>query len=247
MMLSKTFFLLVCFSATVLAAIAPPTISVSQKPEFCGDLDCPAFDVIKSGVGYEVRKYATAHWISVNITKDGARGEGYHKALTEGFALLLHYTQGFNMNDTKIDMTAPVHVTAFENYGEQKDQTLFIVSFFVPLAHQEKPIEPRDKRLYINQCEEVTVAVRVFGGYAVHWRKIVEPELEELARDLSAGHETFDPNVLIVAQYDPPTKIVDRHNEVWLVLKKKELRSKRFLQLPVEASPIAKRLYKMGL
>lgn len=225
--------------------------TITQKPDFCGDYDCPKFDVIKTGIGFEVRKYAKAYWVSANITKEGARAENYHKALTEGFAMLFHYIQGFNLNDTKIDMTAPVHVTTFQHFGEHKDQTLFIVSFFVPLSQQERPIEPCDKRLYINEIDEVTVAVRHFDGFAIHWRKQVEPEFEELARDLTAAHESYESAPFMVAIYDPPTKIVDRHNEVWLALKKKKKKdirnSRRYMQLPAEAPAIAKRLYKMGL
>lgn len=98
--------------------------------------------------------------------------------------------------------------------------TTFIVSFFVPFAYQNDngPPQPTSELVYIEDRESLLVAVSEFGGFA--------PQVEVIAKAAQLEGEVEDaveleldpafPDIWFFAGYDPPFRLTDRHNEVWV-------------------------------
>lgn len=201
-------------AAAALAMVA--SASSWQPPSFCKTLDCPEFSVLASNAssGFELRYYSSAAWVSTNLT--GASTDDYHNALQTGFMRLFNYISGANVPKAKVEMTAPVLTDVTPGEGPACNTT-FTVSFFVPFADQAAPPQPSDPTVFISQRGAANVATLSFGGYANEF-SLVAPQLVAL-NDILREHADYDPNRYLVAQYDSPFTVANRHNEVWYVLR----------------------------
>lgn len=200
--------LFLCFSLTVLYANARP---VKDEPEFCHDLDCPKYTLVDKKDGYEIRKYESSKWAGTTITS-----ADWDTAVNDAFDELFNYISGQNSNNTKIPMAAPV-ATKIVPLG--RDMFNFTILFFTPFAYKIGTPIPTNPKLAIINIPAITAYVSSFGGFER------DQQLTKYANDLEQaldrdGMSYVKPDeFFFTAGYDPPYRLIGRHNEVWLIAK----------------------------
>lgn len=205
--------LLLCAASAALAARpashAPATAN-DESPWFCHDLDCPKFTVVKNITDdVQLRRYAAGKWASTVVT-----GVKYDKAVATGFWRLFKYISGNNEPQQKVEMTAPVTVRVIPSQGPFCEDN-FTISFFVPFEFQSSPPQPSDEAVYIEDRPALEVFVSSFGGWATGSSYLSQAaDLTEMLED--AGHDIITDH-FYTAGYDSPFRLLNRHNEVWIV------------------------------
>lgn len=191
--------------------------SFAKVARTCKRIECPSYDVIHVGDGYEIRRYNTTVWASTSPIQDIS----LHEATRTGFLRLFHYIQGENKYKQKIEMTAPVITEVAPSDGPFCESS-FVVSFYVPKKNQANP--PPAKGLHIQRWKPVYTAVRQFGGF------VRDSNVGEEAAALKASiagtvwasaieqsHRAGHASVYTVAQYNSPFEYNDRVNEIWFL------------------------------
>ena len=88
--------LAVVYSAAVEKKVENKLTEEWEKPAFCNGNDCPVFEVLEQGDGYEVRRYPAATWVSTmyyaNNPAEGDEKQGV------AFNKLFNYIDGQNVN-----------------------------------------------------------------------------------------------------------------------------------------------------
>ncbi|MED6150320.1 hypothetical protein PIB30_071205 [Stylosanthes scabra] len=186
-------------------------------PPTCNRIECPAYDVVHVGNGYEIRRYNSTVWISNPPIPEISLVE----ATRTGFFRLFDYIQGENQYNQKIEMTAPVITEVSPSDGPFCESS-FVVSFFVPKENQANP--PPAKGLHVQRWEPVHVAVRQFGGFVSDSTVGAEAAAlkdsiagTEWASAIDKSRRAGQASVYIVAQYNSPFEFDDRVNEIWFL------------------------------
>ncbi|EIE22365.1 SOUL heme-binding protein [Coccomyxa subellipsoidea C-169] len=194
------------------------TSAKSSKPWFCHDLDCPEYDVVEKNDDYEVREYSKGKWASTKI-----EGYLYSASIVQGFKRLFDYISGENEPQVKINMTAPV-VTKVEHGDGPFCKNNFTISFFVPFSEQARDDTPKpsSKDVFIQSTPSATFFVSQYGGFGMD-DITISAKAAALAKKLLAKGESFQEGVFFTAGYDPPFRLQNRHNEIWIL--KKEAQS----------------------
>ena len=186
-----------------------------DSPWYYHGLDGPSFTNYTVS-GLEIREYPAQLWVSVDV-----EGTQFDVAQNKGFDILFDYISGENEGSVTIDMTTPV--LTFVQPGDGPNcASLFTVSFYVPYQYQtaEGPPKPTNEDVYVNSIGPLTVAVDEFSGYAL------EPEILSRTAKLSTTVENADGLSMDKTEefvdkwweagYDPPFRVTNRHNEVWV-------------------------------
>ncbi|CAI8606894.1 unnamed protein product [Vicia faba] len=193
------------------------SLSLSAVPPACSRIECPNYDLVQAGNGYEIRRYNSTVWISSDPIQDISLVE----ATRTGFLRLFDYIQGKNNYQEKIEMTAPVLSEVLPSDGPFCKSS-FVVSFYVPKKNQANP--PPAKGLQVQRWKTVYAAVRQFGGFvkdtdvgaqAAALKDSITGTKWSSAIDQSrrAGHAS----VYSVAQYNAPFDFDNRVNEIWFL------------------------------
>jgi len=194
-----------------LAALLPllALASAADRPDFCHELDCPAFTVLSTTDTYELRRYNSTKWVAV-MKEAMALDMNTNSAM---FRTLFHYISGNNSQGVKIPMTAPVLTTVAHGAGPNCASN-FTMHFMLPHNNWAAPIAPTERGVFITTLPPMDVYVRHFGGFADG--EDYRVEAMELASDLSAKDLPFSTAAYHQAGYDGPYTFFNRHNEVWL-------------------------------
>ncbi|XP_028755369.1 heme-binding protein 2 [Neltuma alba] len=187
----------------------------AKVPPTCKRIECPSYNVIHVGDGYEIRHYNSTVWASTSPIQDIS----LVGATRTGFLRLFDYIQGKNNYKQKIEMTAPVITEVSPSDGPFCESS-FVVSFFVPKENQANP--PPAKGLHIQRWKPVYVAVRQFGGF-VRDSNVGEEAAAlkasiagtEWSSAIEKSHRAGHASVYTVAQYNAPFEYDDRVNEIW--------------------------------
>ena len=197
-------------------AILPILFTVSfsasiprDEPSFCHDLDCPKYTLVEKKSGYEVRKYAPSNWVGTTISS-----LNYSSASMMGFDRLFKYISGENSAKEKIPMASPVATKIVPGQGPACASN-FTVLFFTPFAYQDNTPTPTDPRLAIVDLPAITAYVSSFSGWEND--KELEEHAAELANNLIQDNVDYVKDYYFTAGYDPPYRIIGRHNEVWFL------------------------------
>ncbi|KAJ7948858.1 heme-binding protein 2 [Quillaja saponaria] len=201
----KFSLLLSFFSVSLLGVLS---VAGAIQPT-CKRIECPSFDVIHVGNGYEIRRYNSTVWISTSPIQDISLRE----STRIGFLRLFNYIQGKNKYKQKIEMTAPVISEVSPSDGPFCESS-FVVSFYVPKVNQANP--PPAEGLHVQKWEPVYAAVKQFGGFVTDSN--VGEEAAALQANIAgtkwstaieqskrAGHAS----TYIVAQYNSPFEFDD--------------------------------------
>lgn len=190
------------------------SVSSEEAPWFCHGINCPAFS--NSSVdGIEVRNYGSNRWTSTEV-----QGVSLDDAMETGFHRLFDYISGANSAGKPIDMTAPVLTQVLPGAGPNCNTT-FKVSFFVPFDYQapnDPPPAPTDSTVFTETIPAMKVAVKSFGGQPKEDAMIAEATLleEQIAKDDDLEKDPQAGESWWAAGYDPPFRLTNRHNEVWV-------------------------------
>ncbi|KAK4387210.1 hypothetical protein Sango_2591600 [Sesamum angolense] len=189
---------------------------VGVFPPTCNRIECPSYDVVHTGNGFEIRRYNSSMWMSTKPIDDVS----FVSATRTGFRQLFDYIQGKNDNQQKIEMTGPV-ITEVKPSDGPFCASSFSVSFYVPKENQQNP--PSGKGLHLQKWGVTYVAVRQFGGFvadedvgeeaAALYASVAGTVWSDAIEKSHAGDGATD---YIVAQYNSPFEFRNRVNEIWL-------------------------------
>ncbi|KAF5730788.1 heme-binding protein 2 [Tripterygium wilfordii] len=190
--------------------------NVGIFPPTCSHIECPDYQVIHAGDGFEIRSYNSSVWMSTAPLPDISLVE----ATRTGFLLLFDYIQGNNKYEEKIEMTGPV-ITEISPSDGPFCESSFTVSFYVPKANQANP--PPAVGLHIQEWKPTYVAVRQFGGFVSNFN--VGEEAAALQASIvdtvwsaaiERSHGADSATSYVVAQYNSPFEFDNRVNEIWI-------------------------------
>ncbi|KAF8095314.1 hypothetical protein N665_0337s0022 [Sinapis alba] len=203
--------LYLCLSLVVVVscaqATAPRNPSMGMRPGTCDHYECPTYESVDVGYGYEIRVYKSAVWMSTGPIP----APSMTQATTTGFQRLFSYIQGDNKSKTKMNMTAPVITQTTPG------KSVYTVSFYLPKKNQQNP--PLADDLHVQPWKPTHVAIRQFGGYVTD--ALAKKEATALVDSLKNTKWKFNieqskgksPEYL-VAGYSPPFQITARVNEI---------------------------------
>ncbi|WCJ32356.1 SOUL heme-binding family protein [Euphorbia peplus] len=194
--------------------------SIGIYPPTCNRIECPSFDVLQSGNGFEIRRYNSSVWISTSPIHDISLVQ----ATKSAFFLLFDYIQGKNEYGEKIEMTGPVIAQVLPSDGPLCESS-FTVSFYVPKKNQAKP--PPAEGLHVQTWKNTYVAIRQFSGFVTDYN--VGEEAAALQASLAGTQwaaaidksrqagAVSSSSVYTVAQYNSPFEYDHRVNEIWML------------------------------
>jgi hypothetical protein len=150
----------------------------------------------------EIRYYPEAIMASVNVAGD------YNSSRGDAFRSLAGYIFGGNENEQKIAMTAPVLM-------EQKNDSSKM-SFVMPAKYDLKSLpNPNNSEVAIKKRPAYYTASIRFNGWGNNEKnKRYTLKLVEWLKK----HEFEYTDKVIFKGYDPPFKLVNRRNEVHIIL-----------------------------
>ncbi|KAL6759299.1 regulatory factor, effector binding domain-containing protein [Haematococcus lacustris] len=191
-----------------------------NPPDFCHNLDCPDFEVLKDyGNGVQLRRYVPSMWAMTDVNETL-----YEKASAVGFQRLSRYILGNDNLEAKIEQTTPVVTEVYLNMDDEFTEQ-YLVAFYLPWKYQPavnkdnkqaKVPEPKDDRVIIADEPWALVYVLPFGSYAQG------SKVKKLAIDFydfldQQGITNYERSTFMVAVYDKPYKPFNRHNEIWVL------------------------------
>ncbi|CAD6240388.1 unnamed protein product [Miscanthus lutarioriparius] len=185
------------------AAAVPPT---------CERIECPAYEVVDSANGFEIRRYTDAMWITTAPIDD----------ISFVAATRIGFLQAKTRTTRTIEMTAPVLTRVSPSDGPFCASS-FAISFYVPAKNQADP--PPAEGLRVERWAGARyAAVRRFGGF------VADADVGEQAARLDASLQgtrwaaavndarRADPaSPYTVAQYNSPFEFSGRVNEIWML------------------------------
>uniref|UniRef100_A0A0E0JFG2 Heme-binding protein 2 n=1 Tax=Oryza punctata TaxID=4537 RepID=A0A0E0JFG2_ORYPU len=211
---SGLMLLLLSVAVAVASAAVPPS---------CERIECPAYEVVDSANGFEIRRYSDAMWASTAPIEDIS----FVAATRTGFLQLFNYIQGKNAYNETIEMTAPVLTQVAPSDGPFCASS-FVVSFYVPAKNQADP--PPAEGLHVQRWAGARyAAVRRFGGFVAdsdvgEQAALLDASLQgtRWAAAVSDGRRADPASSYTVAQYNSPFEFSGRVNEVWMLFDAKD-------------------------
>ena len=160
------------------------------------------YKVIKTFGAVEVREYPKSLFASYYSKTSGDNSK---------FRVLANYIFGGNDRDEQIGMTSPVNMKISSKNNE--------MLFLMPLRYNETNIpKPNNDEIEIISIEKRKVAALRFSGYANDEK--VENKKQELIETLKY-HNVKHTGEFELLVYDSPYKLLNRRNEVLVVLHSK--------------------------
>tara|TARA_B100000900_G_scaffold301590_1_gene260161 strand:- start:2484 stop:3047 length:564 start_codon:yes stop_codon:yes gene_type:complete len=160
------------------------------------------YKVIKTFGAVEVREYPKSLFASYYSKTSGDNSK---------FRVLANYIFGGNDRDEQIGMTSPVNMKISSKNNE--------MLFLMPLRYNETNIpKPNNDEIEIISIEKRKVATLRFSGYANDEK--VENKKQELIETLKY-HNVKHTGEFELLVYDSPYKLLNRRNEVLVVLHSK--------------------------
>ncbi|KAI6675377.1 hypothetical protein NL676_003283 [Syzygium grande] len=179
----------------------------------CDSIESPQYTIVHAESDFEVRLYGNSSWMSAQ-----ASDLSFEMATLNGYQRLFEYTQGANLNCSRLAMTLPVLTSIVPGAGPLHSSA-YVVRFYLPTKFQSTPPTPLPElKLEPYDWSSHYVAVRKFTGFALD--DIVVKEAEKLALSVSrstwANITSKSDYAYSIAQYSTPFQIIGRVNEVWV-------------------------------
>ncbi|CAK9292076.1 unnamed protein product [Gordionus sp. m RMFG-2023] len=180
------------------------------KPDFCGDHECPKYEVLCKNEFYEVRKYPPAKWVETDICKkDHKEIEMGGNPIEKAFHRLYGYISGKNDKKEKIEMTVPVLVHVKNMKEVDHDKKEMEMKFYLA---KDAP-KPENPDVKIVESKEVVFYVKMFGGWVLD--SLWKPKTHKFHKILTSFNQKVDEEFGVLgATYDKPSKFLNRHNEI---------------------------------
>ncbi|KAF8005931.1 hypothetical protein BT93_K0267 [Corymbia citriodora subsp. variegata] len=179
----------------------------------CNAIESPQYTIVHAESDFEVRLYGSSSWMSAL-----ASDLSFEQATLNGYQRLFEYTQGANLNGSRLAMTLPVLTSIVPGAGPLHSSA-YVVRFFLPTKFQSTPPTPLPElKLKPYNWSSHYVAIRKFPGFALD--DIVVKEAEKLALSLNrsawANVTSNSSYAYSIAQYSLPFQIIGRVNEIWV-------------------------------
>jgi len=184
---------IIIISILLLIAIAQIYISRSTQ-----QTEQHSYKVIKKFDKFEIRKYDSALFSSVKLSK-----KGYKASSSEGFGILAGYIFGDNQANEKIAMTSPVVM-------ELGDTSKMM--FMIPKNYNLKNLpNPKNSKIVFEKEEEKIIAAIRFDGWADDEKieKYKTILMNELVKEKLSYINKFS-----FLGYNPPYEVMNRRNEI---------------------------------
>ena len=157
------------------------------------------YRLIESGKEYEIH-----HYPSAMMATTYSSANSYKQISTPGFRALAGFIFGGNESNTRIAMTAPVHMDI--------NDSVSAMSFVMPSKYDDQSLpRPNDSRVKLEKSQAEYVAVLKFGGYA-NDEKIARYS-EKLRTALEEKGISYSGNFRFLG-YNPPYQFIGRKNEI---------------------------------
>ena len=157
------------------------------------------YRLVQSEKDYEIRYYPSAMMATIYSS-----AKSYRQMSTPGFRALAGFIFGGNESNTRIAMTAPVHMDINDSTST--------MSFVMPSKYNEQSLpRPNDSRVKLEKSKDEYVAVLRFGGYA-NDQKIARYS-EKLRKALEKKGISYSGNFRFLG-YNPPYQFIGRKNEI---------------------------------
>ena len=157
------------------------------------------YTVLRTVDSVEIRKYTKANYASYYAREDNNSSK---------FRVLANYIFGGNDRQEQIGMTSPVNM----RMSSEKNEMLFLM----PERYEMESLPiPNNSDIELLTIEERIVATIRFSGYANDTK--VAKKKEELMRTLDK-HSIIYTDEFELLVYDSPYKVLNRRNEVLVVL-----------------------------
>lgn len=157
------------------------------------------YRLVQSGKEYEIRHYPSAMLATVSSS-----AKSYRQISTPGFRTLAGFIFGGNESNTRISMTAPVHMDINDSEST--------MSFVMPSKYDEQSLpRPRDSRVKLEKSQAEYVAVLKFGGYASDGK--IARYSDKLRKALDKQGIGYSGNFRFLG-YNPPYQFIGRKNEI---------------------------------
>ncbi|KAJ4796950.1 Heme-binding protein 2 [Rhynchospora pubera] len=197
-----------CISSLLLCFLVASTCALKSVPPTCKRIECPSYDVVDQGNGFEIRRYNSTEWMSTAPIEDIS----FVEATRTGFLQLFDYIQGKNTNNETIEMTGPV-ITQVSPSDGPFCASSFVVSFYVPKKNQADP--PLADGLHLQKWGPTYAAVRQFSGFVSD--DSLGEETSNWASAVDQGRKADPTSAYTVAQYNSPFEFTGRVNEIWML------------------------------
>lgn len=182
-------------------------------PWFYHGLNGPIFTSSTADNNVTTRNYESGLWASTDVL-----GTDINEANNIAFNRLFEYISGANDQSITIDMTTPV-LNYIQPPAGPNCNTTFTVSFYVPYKYQTAggPPKPTAANVYIKTIPALFVGVTEYDGFS--------NQKEDLAKVVALEKQIGDSKDVAVdsstenyyfASYDPPFRLTNRHNEMWV-------------------------------
>ena len=189
----KTNISITALAITILMVLKSSAIMSANRTEQ------QQYKVIHTEKDFEIRFYPSATIATVN-----SEAKTYRDLARPGFRRLAGYIFGGNETNTRIAMTAPVHMDISESGSS--------MSFVMPSSYNKENLpKPTDPEVIIHQTADEYVAVIRFGGYASDRKiKAFAGKLHDILDE--KGITTYG-NARFLG-YNPPFQLFGRRNEI---------------------------------
>ncbi len=184
---------IIIISILLLMAIAQVSISRSTQ-----QTEQRKYTVVKTFDKFEIRKYDSALYSSVRLSK-----KGYKASSSEGFGILAGYIFGGNASNEKIAMTSPVMM-------ELGDSSKMM--FMVPKNYNLNNLpNPTNSKIVFEKQEEKIIAAINFDGWADDEK--IEKYTSILKAELAKEKIEYIDKFTFLG-YNPPYQVINRRNEI---------------------------------
>lgn len=187
-------------------------------PWFYHGLDGPIYTNVTVDNNVETRSYESALWASTIVL-----GTDINEANDIAFNKLFAYISGANDQSITIDMTTPV-INYIQPPAGPNCNTTFTISFYVPYKYQTAagPPKPTASDVFIQTIQPLYLGIAEYGGFASQKEDLAQATLLENqiseSDDVAVDGSTES---FFYAGYDPPFRLTNRHNEMWVPIVKK--------------------------
>ncbi|XP_071929121.1 uncharacterized protein [Coffea arabica] len=160
----------------------------------------------------EIRLYEESFWVSAAVRN----ATSFEKSTKDGFHRVYQYIRGANLNSSQMVITAPILTTIVPGtHGSD-----CYVKFYLPAKYAAAPPLPKTElNLQFERWNSQCLAVKSFSGFAQDEsiRNETQAFVVTLNKIFNGKTKILeDTAIFSIAQYNAPSHLSGRLNEVWL-------------------------------
>ncbi|XP_047939511.1 heme-binding protein 2-like [Salvia hispanica] len=200
--------------AKILILILTISTAITERAGCKKESESPQYTVVHSESDFEVRFYRESAWMTAP-----SDDISFEKATKKGFHRLFQYTEGANLNFSRLPITYPILTSIVPDAGPLHSSAYFVKLYLPTEFEADPPLPLPELNLQPDWWRSRCIAVREFSGFARDTN--IVKEAEKLALSLSRSEWANSTSAesgyaYSIAQYSSHFKIFSRVNEVWV-------------------------------